>query len=335
MEGNTKSAILVFTYERWHTTTYIGVGGNYIQTMDSILKIVYQNGEFISSESSIFGISLDTIFTVITTISIFIVGYIVNRKIEEKKETKRLKELEEYFETLIHLMESPVRKQVKALIRFSKILKEEKEQHYNFEDVSIYVLDQIHEIDNKDLYSIYLKRKAGSVPAKTKLFEVLRTKIAHIENIRNSLKDSFTLLDGLYQKYQDTYNTHLKVTSDAYDNMRSQNEQNNINPANDPFFHALDNIRGQWAALEQEGIEFQDRYIAKEHYIDPVRTLCTQSVADPRAVFVLKHIMECLYAYNNIEEMRSVYRRHFLLDARGLQKGLIEIQNTLEGFRKL
>ncbi|MCB0456088.1 MAG: hypothetical protein KDC62_11945 [Aequorivita sp.] len=26
MEGNTKGAILVVTYERWHTTTYIGVG---------------------------------------------------------------------------------------------------------------------------------------------------------------------------------------------------------------------------------------------------------------------------------------------------------------------
>jgi len=25
LEGNTKGAILVVTYERWHTTTYIGV----------------------------------------------------------------------------------------------------------------------------------------------------------------------------------------------------------------------------------------------------------------------------------------------------------------------
>ena len=26
LEGNTKGAILVVTYGRWHTTTYIGVG---------------------------------------------------------------------------------------------------------------------------------------------------------------------------------------------------------------------------------------------------------------------------------------------------------------------
>jgi len=26
LEGNTKGAILVVTYESWHTTTYIGVG---------------------------------------------------------------------------------------------------------------------------------------------------------------------------------------------------------------------------------------------------------------------------------------------------------------------
>jgi len=37
LEGNTKGAILVVTYERWHTTTYIGVGGNaYSQRLEKI-----------------------------------------------------------------------------------------------------------------------------------------------------------------------------------------------------------------------------------------------------------------------------------------------------------
>jgi hypothetical protein len=31
LDGNKKSAILVVTYGRWHTTTYIGVGGNFSQ----------------------------------------------------------------------------------------------------------------------------------------------------------------------------------------------------------------------------------------------------------------------------------------------------------------
>ena len=59
--------------------------------MESIVKIIYQNGEFTAKESSILGISIDTIFTVLTTLAIFIAGIIVERWIEASKEKKRLK----------------------------------------------------------------------------------------------------------------------------------------------------------------------------------------------------------------------------------------------------
>jgi|GEM_PF-2651452 hypothetical protein len=50
--------------------------------MESLFKIVHQNGEFITKESSVFGISMDTIFTVLTTLAIFILGVMIERKIE-------------------------------------------------------------------------------------------------------------------------------------------------------------------------------------------------------------------------------------------------------------
>ncbi len=37
MEGNTKGAILVVTYGRWHTTTYIGVGNNALNRVESFM----------------------------------------------------------------------------------------------------------------------------------------------------------------------------------------------------------------------------------------------------------------------------------------------------------
>ncbi len=38
LEGNTKGAILVVTYERWHTTTYIGVSAN--TRADDLMKVI-------------------------------------------------------------------------------------------------------------------------------------------------------------------------------------------------------------------------------------------------------------------------------------------------------
>jgi len=51
LEGNTKGAILVVTYERWHTTTYIGVSANtergiLLKELDILpitLKLLYEN----------------------------------------------------------------------------------------------------------------------------------------------------------------------------------------------------------------------------------------------------------------------------------------------------
>ena len=96
--------------------------------MESLLKIVYQNGEFSEDKSSIIGVSFDTIFTVVTTLFIFFLGYVVNRIIEEGKEEKRLNELEEYFIKLIELLEEPLMKQKNALVVLTKMLKQKKEQ---------------------------------------------------------------------------------------------------------------------------------------------------------------------------------------------------------------
>ncbi len=46
LEGNTKGAILVVTYERWHTTTYIGVGNHY-----PYLRIIDEHGGFHTAPS--------------------------------------------------------------------------------------------------------------------------------------------------------------------------------------------------------------------------------------------------------------------------------------------
>ena len=53
MEGNTKGAILVVTYGRWHTTTYIGVVGNY--RIVNILFICSRNRWRSLTAETIFG----------------------------------------------------------------------------------------------------------------------------------------------------------------------------------------------------------------------------------------------------------------------------------------
>src|SRR5437868_11615394 len=126
-----------------------------------MFKIVYQNGEFYSEGSTFLGISIDTIFTVFVTIAIFVLGYIVARKIERKKEKDRLHELEDYFRKLVEMLEKPVESQKKSFLDFARVLKEEKEQHFEVANVAAFKLTYINEIDSKDLYTIFIRNKKG------------------------------------------------------------------------------------------------------------------------------------------------------------------------------
>lgn len=303
--------------------------------MESVFKIVYQNGEFIANESSILGISLDTVFTVLTTLTVFIAGYVINRKIEASKERKRLKELEEYFIKLIELCEPSVIKQADGFKDFAGKLIEKKDQHFHLLDVSAFSMDPIKEIDKKDLFAIFVKGKKGVVGAKTELFRKLIGNIEHMDNIKTAYKREFQVFIQKFDKFQHEYNENLKVTSEAYDNMRTFNEANKIAPGADPFLLELDGIRVKWASLEKEGIDFRGRYVTREEYIEPLRELCRKSIGDRRAVFVLKHTMECIYAFENMEELKHFYSDHFKTDSDTLRRSLAEIKEGLKQFEKM
>ena len=317
---------------RYVTCTH--VGGNYIE-MESLLKIVYLNGEFVAKESSIFGVSLDTIFTVGTTLLIFFLSYYINKKIEQKKETNRLNELEEYFITLLELLEKPITKQRDYLIEFTRQLKQKKEQHGSLTDVTSLRVDLIREIDNKDLYSIFIKRKKGLTSIKTELFEKLRGQIEYIGELRASIKFNFEEMIRKTEKYEHLFKENIKITNEAFDNMVSSNRQRGIPNNEDQFLISLDKIRVDLMALGEDGTVIQDRYVLHPNYLNPVKELCKNNIHDERAGFILKHISESLYAFDNLEEVKYVYRKHFLLDARGLQKSLTDIRTSRNSFEKM
>jgi hypothetical protein len=303
--------------------------------MDSLFKIVYQNGEFIAKESSVLGISMDTIFTVLTTLAIFVLGVIIERRIELKKENKRLGELEEYFIKLIELSEKAILKQADGFKDFADKLVEKKEQHFHLLDVSAFTVRPIKEISNKDLFSIFIKGKKGDIGTKTELFRKMVSNIEHIDNIKTSYKDNYSTYIDKFEKFQRDYNENLIVTSDAYDSMLTYNEANKIKPESDPFLLSLDRIRAAWADLEKEGIDYRDRYIAREKYIEPIRTLCRESIGDQRSVYVLKHIMNCIYAFDNMEELKKFYSEHFNIEAKSLRTSIGEIKECLKEFEKM
>lgn len=303
--------------------------------MIQLLQIVIRNIQAAESQdkNSFWGISYDSWFTGLTPILIFILGYIINKLIENNKEKKRLIELEEYFRESIYLLKKPVNKQKQAFIDVSHKLKEQKEQHIILDYSPNFHVDQIKVISNKDLYTIFIKNKKGSISEKTLLYGKLKAGIDYIDNLKVSFKSDFLRFWESYDKNQQEYKRNIEITDEAFAKMVSQSRHPSMQ--NDLLLPALDKIRLKWMGFKKEGFEFTDMYIAKEMYINPVRELCKENMHDPRAAFIMKHIMLANYAFHNIQEAKKVYRRHFLLDARGLQTSWYDITQALYKFGKV
>jgi hypothetical protein len=277
----------------------------------------------------------DTAYTLFITIAIFILGYIINRLIETNKEARCLSELEDYFLKLIELLEDPLVRQKNILLKFSQTLKLKKDNHLFFQEVSAFNVELIREINNQDLYKIFIKNKKLNTPLKTKLFQKLKGNIEYLKEVKKSINLIYTDLTKRLEKYHDRYTESLKVTWEYFDNISTQNVIKDIAPEDDLFFVNLDEIRNTWIEKSKEGDEFTSKHMAREYYLNPITKLCQNNIHNPRASYMPKYIFECIYALDNFEEVRYVYRRNFLTTAREIQKSMIEIKSSLKQFAEM
>ncbi len=287
------------------------------------------------NENNIFwGISYDAWFTGLTPILIFILGYIVNEIIKKINEKKRLKDLEKYFRQLIQLLNKPLNKQIKNFLKFSHSLKEKKEQLLVLDDVTNFHVEQIREISNQDLYTIYIKNKNGGISLRTELYGKLRANIDFIDQVKKSIRDYFPMFWGKYDKYQQDYKINIDTISNWFQNMISENI-NSFGGQQDAFLKEFDNIISKWQSSKNIGIGLTDMYVTKVKFIEPLRDLCRKYFSDPRSMIISKYIMQCVYAFNDIEETKRVFRRLYLLQAKKLQNSWFEINEILNQFDSL
>lgn len=294
--------------------------------------IFYQN----DIKNTFLGISFDTIFTVLTTILIFILGYWVTKKIESSKEKKRLRELEEYFLKNIEMLEAPLVLQRQAFISISRVLKEEKEQHYVIDDVTGLSGGFLDDVDNKDLYKIFVRNKKGNIKLKTELYRKLRSNLDYILAIKKGfITDSLKLMEN-EEKYSTKYKESIKALNDLLDDLIHQRKKEKSTPEDFPALFNIAQVRTSWIEKNTTETEsYLDLFFSFANFIKPAQEICKASQNDETVGIIIKPLMDCVYAYHNICELRRFYRRHFVLDGRGLQKSMHTIKSVIKDFSSM
>ena len=268
------------------------------------------------------------------TIILFIFGFIINKQLEKFKEKKRLFEVEKYLKTLIQLLEKPLLKQCHLLVEFSHILKDKKDLHLHLEDVTNFHVEEMKKIDEKDLFAIFIKYKNESLIRKTELFGKLKASIDYVNRNKQFIIIDVKEFGERFEKHQNDFKENILIIEDLFRSFFLQNDSTK----NGVFFLAMNTLKTEWVNSDNnkdDNYKYTDRYNTMTKFIEPLQKLCEKHISEIMPNQIFRHIMLCTYAYDNIEEVKKIYRALFLNQARGLQKNLLQLNETIEEFESI
>lgn len=130
-------------------------------------------------QSTYFGVSIDTIFATITTISVFVIGIIANIIINRRRERNRLIHIKKYFLNVLNKFLGPIEKQINSYKDLSSSISNILSRNYNFNINSDLIFDPLTNIDKLDLFKIFVYSSKQ---------DEMDKQVAHYSNIIGSIE---------------------------------------------------------------------------------------------------------------------------------------------------
>ncbi len=287
-----------------------------MKTINNYLQAVSQN--------SFYGISYDTIFTTSITIFIFILGYLINRWVEHRKEIKSLEDLKELIKVQINTILEKIDKQNEAFIQLSEAILSKKYQDYIYAEAN-YQTESVTNLSNVDLFKSFLIGSKINRVDKIKSYNVFTKSIA-ILSVQNQItRTQFMDFIKSHRSYIDSWNASVNALMRYHDFCISFAKRNNIPPSNDPFLKEFSNIVGAWSKNEKRT---EIKYVT-EQLLKPLRAHCLQNPSDERTITILPLILEAEQAFRNREHILDITGKYFTDQVEQLKKIKTDLESVL------
>ncbi len=276
------------------------------------------------------GISIDTIFTALITIGIFILGLWLNKKNDQRKEFDLLIEIKTYFLQLVDILISATERQLTEFKRFSNELAERVDRSFIIGASSNFTTYNIDSVPNEKLFKIFVFYKS----AKDKEQAIIRYKdliinITSIRTIANEWRLSYqNFLDSTLETDEKFNENASKIAEFNMNTIFIRYYEHNEN--DDEFMKEFDLILSAWEKKDDP----VDKYVMMDNLISPLRELCRRMPDNFRAMELLKLVMQCRYAFLKKENIRNIYKYLFAtyvdqltIAVNGIQKSITDIGN--------
>lgn len=145
------------------------------------------------------------------------------------------------------------------------------------------------------------------------------------------MKYNFVEFFNDFRKYEDSWQKNGEAVFRYFDNFLHYNKSNNIPPSQDAFLKKMDIIITKWSKLDKA----KNFYVAYDNLIKPLKELCKEFPIDPRSNMILPFLVEADYAFNNIDNVKEIYKKLFSSESKNLEQRFAHFKESIEVFKNV
>lgn len=255
-----------------------------------------------STSPTLLGISVDTIFTTLITIFIFVFGYLLNRYYENKKEKNRLLDVKSFFIIYIESLLKPLDKFINSINDLSTNLKDLNERGIKFSETSKLSIN-VNIIDQLDLFKVFVFDEKENKDKKIYHLKNILSSLVTIDKTKSNTKDTFFRFHSDLRRYENVLRENWNFILRQFDIYISTGMRNPSELVNDSFMSGLKEIFSEWNKNEKkDSID-----ITKKILIEPIREYCKLKIEDERTLQLVPATVGYNDAYMNITVLREIY----------------------------
>lgn len=282
---------------------------------DSLVYSITQDsspflGDFINQ------IDPNTIFTVSVSLSIFALGWFLTMIYEHRKEQKRLKSRLLFLNESLKSMIEPLGVQAKSFQDLSDQIKDQNIKSYLFKIATSINLKFLSSILLEDVHKLLLKHSSSA----HLLIQEFTNVINSIEIQRTNFTKNFDSFMRALERNEDYSHKSLDQIFRFYDSLLKTES------LKDDFISEFALTLGKWYDLGDEN----NSEILYLNLLIPLRNVCENRKTEQNALILLPHVIEAIYAYENIRDLRIKYEALFNNDATQINTQISTTQKIVE-----
>jgi hypothetical protein len=253
----------------------------------------------LNKDLSFLGIPIYIIVSAFIPVFVFILGYLINRWNENRKENRRLRILEEYIFLQIDNLIEDLKKYNSSFLNFLNKVKEEKQQDYIVDKLNQLHVENILKINKNDTYKIFIYGRKIEDNKKLLYFSSL-------DNYFHSIKTTTELFNRYFDNFMIKLSDNTVQWSENIDIIRAHFEkcviQLHKNRSEDPFIVEFDELMSEW----QKEQNFDLFYVA-QNLLEKFSILCNKYNKDERVIILSNAIVGCRKSYANVISLKQFY----------------------------